>query len=72
MKQDVKGKSTSQKMKYAFQPGRWYFIAVTMEYHFLGRDELKLYVDGDKASFQMSYPKITDVRFFISFNVCSH
>ena len=60
VKTDVKKKISSEKFKYSFQPQRWYFVTISHEYHLIGRSELHLYVDNQKISVPMTYPKVPD------------
>lgn len=56
-----RGKVTDYRLKIPIQPQKWYFMALSHEYKFLGRSEVKLLVGNNKQSFPVSFPKITDV-----------
>lgn len=48
-------------MQHMIEPQKWTFICLTHEYHFLGRSELKLYVDfKHKYDIPLVFPKITE------------
>lgn len=53
-----KSKNELKAFNYKFQPGTWYFIALTHVSHRIKQDEFSLYVNGKlEQSVRLSYPK---------------
>lgn len=49
---------TRVRSVFPFRTHQWYCVAVTHEYHFLGSDECRLFVDGiERGKFSLPYPK---------------
>lgn len=51
-------KKETKIINYNLDPGRWYFIAATHEYHYLKNDQINMYIDGELVQTNsLAYPK---------------
>lgn len=58
----TKKKAESQSFKFYFEPKKWYFLAITHEFHLLRKSEISLFVNGELVeSKPLSYPKAGSV-----------
>jgi hypothetical protein len=51
-------KAVCFSVTFPFKTGQWYNVAVTHEYHFVGSDQISVFVDGQmRGQFALPYPK---------------